>query len=207
MKRSKVNPSYKRKYGVTNWSAYNASLVRRGDIAVWISQEAIAAWTPLPSGEPGGQQLFSDLAIETALTLRLVFHLPLRQTQGFLDSLLRVLAPSLSSPDFSTLSRRGAALEIAIPPLHKDRPLHLIIDATGLKVFGRGEWAQAKHGKGTTGAGWRKFHLAVDESGTILAADLTEAEVADAAVAPKLIFDVLKGCDLFPGHAASSWVV
>lgn len=78
-------------------------------------------------------------------------------------------------------------LDVRIPARPPHHPVHLIIDATGLKVFGRGEWSQAKHGRGSTGTGWRKFHLAVDESGTILAAELTEAEVADAAIAPDLL--------------------
>ena len=82
--KSKVHPTYKTKYRVANWPAYNQTLVRRGDVTVWVSSEAIAAWTPRRSGRRGGQRRYSDLAIETALTLRLVYHLPLRQAEGFL---------------------------------------------------------------------------------------------------------------------------
>ena len=82
--KSKVHPRYKTKYRVANWAAYNRALVRRGDVTVWVSSEAIAAWTPSRSGRRGGQRRYSDLAIETALTLRLLYHLPLRQAEGFL---------------------------------------------------------------------------------------------------------------------------
>ena len=85
--KSKVHPTYKTKYRVANWPAYNQALVRRGDVTVWVSSEAIAAWTPGRSGRRGGQRRYSDLAIETALTLRLLYHLPLRQAEGFLHAL------------------------------------------------------------------------------------------------------------------------
>ena len=85
--KSKVHPTYKTKYRVANWAAYNQALVRRGDVTVWLSAEAIAAWTPSRSGRRGGQRRYSDLAIETALTLRLLYHLPLRQAEGFLHGL------------------------------------------------------------------------------------------------------------------------
>ena len=87
---SKVHPTYKTKYRVANWPAYNRVLVRRGDVTLWLSSEAIAAWTPSRSGRRGGQRRYSDLAIETALTLRLLYHLPLRQAEGFLHALFGV---------------------------------------------------------------------------------------------------------------------
>ena len=87
--KSKVHPTYKTKYRVANWPAYNRALVRRGDVTVWVSSEAIAAWTPRRSGRRGGQQRYSDLAIETAMTLRLLYHLPLRQAEGFLHAIFR----------------------------------------------------------------------------------------------------------------------
>ena len=104
--KSKVHPTYKTKYRVANWAAYNQALVRRGDVTVWLSSEAIAAWTPRRSGRRGGQRRYSDLAIETALTLRLLYHLPLRQAEGFLHALFRMMRLDLSAPDYTTLSRR-----------------------------------------------------------------------------------------------------
>ena len=85
--KSKVHPTYKTKYRVANWPAYNQALVRRGDVTVWLSSEAIAAWTPRRSGRRGGQRRYSDLAIETALTLRLLYHLPLGEVEGFLHAM------------------------------------------------------------------------------------------------------------------------
>ena len=93
--KSKVHPTYKTKYRVANWAAYNQALVRRGDVTVWLSSEAIAAWTPRRSGRRGGQRRYSDLAIETALTLRLLYHLPLRQAEGFLHALFGMMRLNL----------------------------------------------------------------------------------------------------------------
>lgn len=93
--KSRVHPKYKTKYRVKNWAAYDSALVRRGDITIWLSPEAIAAWKPESTGKRGGQLKYSDLAIETALTLRLVFNLPLRQTEGFLNSLFGMMGVDL----------------------------------------------------------------------------------------------------------------
>ncbi len=105
--RSRVHPKYKTKYRVENWASYDRALVRRGDVTLWLSPEAIMAWRAKPTGRRGAQYQFSDLAIETALTLRLVFNLPLRQTEGFLRSILQLMGLDLDAPDHTTLSRRG----------------------------------------------------------------------------------------------------
>ena len=119
---SKVHPTYKTKYRVANWPAYNQALVRRGDVTVWVSSEAIAAWTPRRSGRRGGQRRYSDRAIETALTLRLLYHLPLRQAEGFLHALFGMMRLDLSAPDYTTLSRRSQPLRRRLRPalLHED---------------------------------------------------------------------------------------
>ena len=114
---SKVHPTYKTKYRVANWAAYNQALVRRGDVTVWLSSEAIAAWTPGRSGRRGGQRRYSDLAIETALTLRLLYHLPLRQAEGFLHALFGMMRLDLSAPDSTTLSRRSQHLWRRLRPV------------------------------------------------------------------------------------------
>src|SRR6188768_3758355 len=106
----------------------------------------MAGWGGASSGRPGGQQRFSDLAIETALTLRLVFRLRLRQTEGFVRSILTVMRAGLDAPDHTTLSRRSQRLDVAVRHLPATGPLHLIMDSTGLSVAGEGEWAAAKHG-------------------------------------------------------------
>ena len=176
--KSKVHPTYKTKYRVANWPAYNRALVRRGDVTVWLSSEAVAAWTPRRSGRRGGQRRYSDLAIETALTLRLIYHLPLRQAEGFLHALFGMMRLDLSVPDYTTLSRRSQ-----LPP---GEGLHLVLDSTGLSLVGAGEWAAATHG-GRGRRGWRKLHLGVDQSGVILVHTLTEATGDDATTALDLL--------------------
>ena len=163
---SKVHPTYKTKYRSANWPTYNQALVRRGDVTLWVSSEAIAAWTPRRSGHRGGQRRYSDLAIETALTLRLIYHLPLRQAEGFLHALFGMMRLDLSAPDYTTLSRRSQHLRRRLRPVPTDEGLHLVLDSTGLSIVGAGEWAAAKHG-GRGRRGWRKLHLGVDQSGVI----------------------------------------
>jgi len=105
-KRSRIHPKYKTKYRVVNWASYDRALVKRGDVTLWFAAKAIETWNARPTGRRGAQPQFSDMAIETALTLRLIFHLPLRQTEGFVRSILRLMGLELESPDHTTLSRR-----------------------------------------------------------------------------------------------------
>ena len=184
---SKVHPTYKTKYRVATWPAYNRALVRRADVTVWVSSEAIAAWTASRSGRRGGQRRYSDLAIETALTLRLLSHLPLRQAEGFLHALFGIMRLDLSVPDYTTLSRRSQHLRRRLrSPVPPDEGLHLVLDSTGLSLVGAGEWAAATHG-GRGRRGWRKLHRGVDQSGAILVHTLTEATGDDATTALDLL--------------------
>ena len=192
---SKVHPTYKTKYRVANWPAYNQALVRRGDVTLWLAPEAIATWTPRRSGRRGGQQRYSDLAIETALTLRLIYHLPLRQAEGFLHALFVMMHPDLFAPDHTTISRRGQHLKRRLRPVPTGGSIHLVLDSTGLAIVGKGEWAAATHG-GRGGRGWKKLHFGVDRSGVILAHALTEATIDDATTA----LDLINAVD---GHLAS----
>ena len=184
---SKVHPTYKTKYRVANWAAYNRALVRRGDVTLWVSSEAITAWTPRRSGRRGGQRRYSDLAIETALTLRLLSHLPLRQAEGFLHALFGMMRLDLSAPDETTLSRRSQHLRRRLrSPVPPGEGLHLVLDSTGLSLVGAGEWATATHG-GRGRRGWRKLHRGVDQSGVIRVHTLTGATGDNATTA----FDLL----------------
>jgi hypothetical protein len=125
----------KSQYRIRNWPEYEAGLRNRGDLTVWLSDAALSAWRAPTSGTPGGQRTYSDLAIEAALTIRMVFHLPLRQTEGFLRSLADLLEVELPIPDHTTLSRRLKKLGgISFSGLATDRPIHLLIDSTGLRV-------------------------------------------------------------------------
>jgi IS5 family transposase len=198
---SRVYPTYKTKYRVANWASYDRALVGRGDVTLWVSPEAIASWEPAGVGTRGGQRQYSDVAIETALTLRLLFHLPLRQTEGFLHSLFGMMGLELAAPDHTTLSRRGQRLDLPRARVPTRRGLHLIVDSTGLAIMGEGEWARAKHGvRGTRG--WKKLYLGVDRSGVIMAHALTAATVDDATTAITLITAVDGGLTSVTGDAA-----
>ena len=130
--KSRVHPAYKTKYRVRNWASYDRALVRRGDVTVWVSPEAIATWEPAGVGTRGGQRKYSNLAIEAALTLRLLFHLPLRQTEGFLRSLFGIMGLGLSVPDHTPLSRRCSPLRSGCGEFARGNRLHLVVDSTGL---------------------------------------------------------------------------
>ena len=197
--KSRVHPKYKTKYRVGNWAAYDRALVQRGDITLWMSADAIDVWKPAPSGRRGGQRKFSDVAIETALTLRLIFHLPLRQTEGLLRSVLSLMSVHLEAPDHTTLSRRSQYLEVA---LHRSsqEPIHLVVDSSGLSIVGEGEWAAAKHG-GRGKRGWKKLHLGIDRAGAIVAKVLTDGNADDAATALGLI-DAVEDIASFTADAA-----
>ena len=184
--KSRVHPKYKTTYRVGNWREYERALVQRGDVTLWLSADATDAWRPSPSGRPGGQKRFSDVAIETALILRLVFGLPLRQTEGFVRSVLALMGADLDAPDHTTLSRRSQPLAVMLRRIPALGPIHLIVDSTGLSIVGQGAWAAAKHG-GHGKRGWKKLHLGVDRSGVIVAQALTDAHVDDATTAVNLI--------------------
>ena len=184
--KSRVHPRYKTKYRVGNWPAYDRALVQRGDVTLWLTPEAIATWEAVGVGKRAGQLQYSEVAIETALTLRLIFHLPLRQMEGFLRSIFGMLCLDLSAPDHTTLSRRGQHLDLALRRLPAGAGIHLIVDSTGLSTVGEGEWAAVKHG-GRGIRGWKKLHLGVDVSGVIVAHALTGGHVDDATTALDLI--------------------
>ena len=130
----------KQKHKVMNWHEYDASLRQRGSVTVWFTDEAIKAWRAEPRTTPGGQPWYSPLAILTALTLRAVFRLALRQTEGLIGSVIGLLGLDLAAPDHSTLSRRAETLAVPHPrPRTNGEPLHLLVDSTGLKLCGAGE--------------------------------------------------------------------
>ncbi len=154
---------------------------------MWFTDEAIAAWRAEPRTTPGGQPHYSALAIVTALTMRAVFGLALRQTEGLIGSVIALLGLDLTVPDHSTMSRRSKTLKM--PPLRRSGagPLHLLVDSTGLKLGGAGEWLVEKHGTSRRRS-WRKLHIGVDaESGEIVAIELTRKEIDDAALTEALL--------------------
>jgi hypothetical protein len=171
----------KARYKVTNWRDYEAGLRKRGSLTIWFSDDAVEAWRAAPRTTPGGQARYSDLAIETSLILRTVFHQPLRQTEGLVGSLLELMGLDLSVPDHSTLSRRARTLAVAPQVRTASGPVHLLVDSTGVTLSGPGEWLVEKHGTQRRRA-WRKLHLAVEATtGTIVASTLTSKKIDDAA--------------------------
>jgi hypothetical protein len=176
----------KQRHRVTNWSEYDAALRHRGSLTVWFSEEAIATWRAEPRTTRGGQPHYSALAIRTALTLRAVFRLALRQTEGLIGSILRLLGLDLPVPDHSTLSRRAETLEVP-RPVSRAGPMHLLVDSTGLRLCGPGEWLIEKHGTRRRRS-WRKLHIGVDaETGQILASELTTHDVDDGSQVDPLL--------------------
>jgi hypothetical protein len=172
----------KPRYRVTNWPEYNRALVQRGSVTLWLCEDVAEGWR----ARSGKGCVYSDLAIRCGLSLRAVFTLTLRQTQGFLASLAKVFLPGLPVPHYSTLCRRAAGLDVARPK-RRSGPVHLVIDSTGLKVFGEGEWKVRQHGWSRRRL-WRKLHLAVDEAtGQVLARQLTPSNVNDGPILPELL--------------------
>src|SRR4051812_9705432 len=184
----------KQRRRVTNWAEYDAALRQRGSLTVWFTEEAVAAWHAEPRTTPGGQPHYSTLAITTALTLKAVFRLALRQTEGLIGSIIRLLGLDLSVPDHTTLSRRAETLEVPRPRSgsrsdygHDTEPVHLLVDSTGLKLCGPGEWLIEKHGTKTRRS-WRKLHLGRDaDTGQIVAATLTTHDVDDGSQVDPLL--------------------
>ena len=173
----------KSQYRVRNWSEYEAGLQRRGDLTVWLSDDALESWRAPASGKPGGQRTYADIAIEAALTIRIVFNLPLRQTEGFLRALAELLKIDLPIPDHTTLSRRLKTLRVfGVGRLRTDRPIHLLIDSTGLRIH------VGHMQKPPRNRAWRKLHLAVDaDTGEIVASDLTARRTHDCTQVPALL--------------------
>ncbi|MFC1791239.1 IS5 family transposase [Gemmatimonadota bacterium] len=170
-------------YRVRNWPEYEAGLQKRGDLTVWLSDAALDAWRAPASGKPGGQRTYANMAIEVALTIRMVFHLPLRQTEGFLRSIAQLLAVDLPIPDHTTLSRRLTRLgDIQFRRLPTDGPINLLIDSTGLRIY------VGHVQKPPRNRVWRKLHLAVDaETDEIVASDLTARRTHDCTQVPPLL--------------------
>ena len=176
----------KPRYRTRNWREYDRGLIARGDLTVWLSPDL--TWhAPEGSGKPGRPLVFSGAAIQCVLTLKVFFQLPLRATQGLAGSLIRPAGLDWPVPHYSTLSRRQKELTVAIPYRPRGEPLHLVIDSTGLKVLGEGEWKVRRHGADRRRV-WRKVHLAVDaDSHEIRAVEMTDHRHGDGEILPDLL--------------------
>lgn len=178
-------------YRLRNWKHYNAALVQRGSLTLWVSEEVISAWRNTEkTGQPGHPRTYSDTAVFCMATLKEVYHLPLRATRGLTLSIMQLLGLDLPVMSYSQLSRRCAVLEVALPRRQKHEALHMVVDSTGVKVFGEGEWKVRQHGYSKRRT-WRKLHIGADEStGEIIAAVVTTNNLADSQVLADLLEQV-----------------
>jgi hypothetical protein len=190
---------------VTNWPAYEASLRQRGCLTVWFTEEAVAAGAAAPRTTRGGQPWYSPL---TALTLRAVFRLAYRQAERLIGSVIHLLGLTPRVPDHTTLSRRSATLGVSRPRSNgagagdDGRPVHLLVDSTGLKLCGAGEWLVEKHGTKTRRS-WKKPHLGVDaDTGQIVASALTNKQIDDATEVGPLLDQVTGPLSSFTADGA-----
>lgn len=196
----------KMKFKVTNWAEYEAGLRRRGSLTLWITPEALARWAASRRKTRGGQPRYSDLAIETTLMLGMVFGLRLRQSEGLLGSVLDMMGLDLPVPDHTTLSRRARTWKLSGKSKDRqqmaDGPIHVLVDSTGLKIYGAGQWLEEKHGSKSR-RGWRKLHLAVDaNSGEIIAHSLTDQEAGDASQLEPLLDQIHEEIGQFTADGA-----
>src|SRR3954463_12214007 len=194
-------PEQKRK--VTNWRDYDESLRRRGSWTVWLSDEAVEAWEAERRTSRGGQPEYSDLAILTALTFKAVFRLASRQTEGLIGSIIGLLGLDLSGPDHTTLSRRAETLEVPRPRSGGEaEPVHLLVDSTGLKLCGPGQWLIEKHGTRRRRS-WKMLHLGRDaDTGQIVASALTPHDGDDGSQVGPLLDQVAGPVASFTGDGA-----
>jgi Transposase DDE domain len=186
--RSMPKTPYVFRYRIHNWHAYNRALINRGRLTVWFDENAIVAWRNMdPRHGPGAPRIYSDLAIECSLVLKSVYHLSLRAAQGLVASVIDMLKLTLPVPDYSTVSRQQGTLSVCMPVTPRSCPRHVVIDSTGLKVYGAGEWHIWKH-RVSRRRTWRKLHLGVDEkTKEIIAVELTESRVHDSQRLPPLL--------------------
>jgi IS5 family transposase len=182
---------YTFRYRVRNWSHYNRALIARGGLTFWIDEAALATWrnTQSPTGS-GAPRIYSDTAIHCAVVVKSVYCLSLRAAQGFVSSVLSLMRLDLPVPNYSTVCRRQASLTVPILSSPHSRPRHVVIDATGLRVYGAGEWHVHKH-RGGRRRIWRKLHLGVDEqTKEIVTVEVTASNVHDSQVLPRLLTQI-----------------
>ncbi len=196
-------------YKVRNWKEYNDSLVNRGDVTLWFSDDALEHWEhPNDTPKVGHPFVYSDAAIECLLTIREVYKLPYRQTEGFGRSLARMLGVDVAIPDYTSLAKRAAKLNVSLRLTKKRGAIDIVVDSTGMKVFGEGEWKMRTHGKSKRRT-WRKVHLSVDpETHEIVAEVLTENSKDDASQVAPMLEQIDQSIKIFYGDGGyDKWKV
>ena len=176
----------KKQYKVRNWAEYNEALKNRGRIDIWVEKGILDQWYAKSSGKRGAQEVYSDSAIKITRQIGIVYHQRLRQNEGLVNSLFAMMKLKLDVPDFTTLSRRGETISLSLPKDEKEK-LTILMDSTGLKVYGEGEWKVKKHGWGKHRT-WMKYHFGIDKDGEFRMIELTDNSVGDNEVV-KSLFD------------------
>src|SRR3990172_3818452 len=200
-KHAKTRSRHKSLYRVKNWSEYDQALVQRGSMTFWLSDDFEQTWQYDGEKQRGAQFEYSEQAMVIMQTVKNVFHLPNRATEGLMRSIFAMLQIGLSVPDHTTLSRRGKTLKVGLPKKASGH-LDVVMDSTGLKICGEGEWKVRTHGKSKRRT-WRKLHLGVDpDSGEIQAAALTENSISDATMAEPLLQQIERPIDRFAAYGS-----
>lgn len=182
------------RYRTTNWSSYNHALKQRGSLLIWLDKEM--TWLAPHGGRPGRPPVFSNAAIQFCLSIKVLFKLPLRQTAGMVACLLRLGGLDWPVPDYSTLCRRQKTLAVQIPYRRANGPMNLLVDSTGIKFLGDGEWQARKHGVQGRRQ-WRKVHLAMDTATSdIRAVEFTPSSDGDSPVLPDLLDQIPEGKEI-----------
>ena len=185
-KRKHTHSRPKALYRVKNWTEYDKALVQRGSITFWMSEDFEKTWMYVGEKQRGSQYDYTDQAILVMLTVKEVFHLTNRGVEGFVRSLFRMMKIDLPVPDHSTLSKRGKDLKVKLPK-KTSQSLNIVMDSTGLKIYGEGEWKVRMHGVSKRRT-WRKLHVGANpEDGEIQAVLLTENNVSDDQAVEKLL--------------------
>lgn len=184
----------KTSYRIRNWSQYNKSLINRGSITFWFSEDEAKMWKSQKKQEGRGRpEFYSDIAVQCMLIIRAVYHLPLRGLQGFVESLISLMFLDLSCPNYTTVCKRAKSLKIQLPRLVKPgEGIHVLVDSTGLKIYGEGEWKTRKHGISKRRT-WRKLHIGIcAKTQSVVGAVLTTNDVGDSEVFGNLL-DMIEG--------------
>jgi hypothetical protein len=178
-------------FKLKNWSMYNKSLVERGNVNFWLPENIGNKWSHnIVIKQKGGQKKYSDLSIMTCLIIRTIFNLTLRSTEGFVQSILDINYTGLKCPDYSIISRRAQSLDIEIPHLPKNGPIDVVIDSTGFKIYGEGEWKVRQHGHSKRRS-WTKLHIGVNpKTHEIVSGVVTSNKTTDDKVLPKILKNI-----------------
>lgn len=203
MGRSRKTRTQDKQYQITNWSEYNESLVRRGDVTLWLEEDVLIDWEHENTEKKVGSPfIYSDQAILCLLSLREVFKLTYRQTEGFGRSLVKLMGIQIRIPDYTSLQKRAAKLEVALNFQPVTGARDIVIDSTGLKVFGEGEWKTRSHGVSKRRT-WRKLHIAIDpKTGEIVAEELTDNNKHDGDQVEAILEQVDNHIERFFGDGA-----